>query len=179
MIVRINGILPDFSSLGSEEKSERAQEIKRQGIHTNTSCSLYASRQIFHILVDIGEGIINSIKKGPLQLGFDSRVAIPDALLITHSHDDHVKELPTLVNEVIGNISTRDLKIFCTTECRDQLIEKFPRLFGRSNNSTRISFISVEPGKIFEVGPFSIMPILADHGDTSPLGSVIYSKNAR
>lgn len=154
LIVRINGILPDFSSLGSEEKSERAQEIKRQGIHTNTSCSLYArinpDRQIFHILVDIGEGIINSIKKGPLQLGFDSRVAIPDALLITHSHDDHVKELSTLVNEVIGNISTRDLKIFCTTECRDQLIEKFPRLFGRSNNSTRISFISVDQAKFLK-----------------------------
>ncbi|MFL6326331.1 MAG: MBL fold metallo-hydrolase [Nitrososphaeraceae archaeon] len=178
LIVRINGILPDFSSLGSEEKSERAQEIKRQGIYTNTSCSLYArinpDRQIFHILVDIGEGIINSIKKGPLQLGFDSRVAIPDALLITHSHDDHVKELPTLMSKIIDNNSTRGLKIFCTTECRDQLIEKFPRLFGRSNNSNRISFISVEPGKIFEVGPFSIMPILAHHGDTSPLGSVIY-----
>jgi hypothetical protein len=40
LIVRINGILPDFSSLGSEEKSERAQEIKRQGI-TRTLLARY------------------------------------------------------------------------------------------------------------------------------------------
>jgi hypothetical protein len=70
LIVRINGTLPDFSSLGSEHKSERAEEVKRQSIHTNTSCSLYArispDQQIFHMLVDRGEGIVNSIKKGLL-----------------------------------------------------------------------------------------------------------------
>jgi hypothetical protein len=62
-------------------------------------------------------------------------------------------------------------------ESRDQVIEKFPQLSNRSNNNNnnnRISFISVEPDKIFEVGPFSIMPILVYHGDTSPPGSVIY-----
>ena len=42
IFVRINGTLPDISTLGSEEKSERAAEIKRQGISTNTSCSIFA-----------------------------------------------------------------------------------------------------------------------------------------
>ena len=177
LIVRINGTLPDFSSLGTKDKSERAQEVIRQSIHTNTSCSLYArispDQQIFHMLVDIGEGIVNSIKKGTLELGFDSR-AIPDALLITHSHDDHVKELPMLMNKVVNSNSTRDLKIFCTAECRDQIIKKFPQLSNRSNSSNRISFISVEQDKTFEVGPFSVIPISAYHGDNSPPGSVIY-----
>jgi Beta-lactamase superfamily domain len=178
LIVRINGTLPDFTSLGSEDKSERAEEVERQGVRTNTSCSLYTrispGQQIFHMLVDIGEGIFNSIEKGPSELGFESAAAIPDALLITHSHDDHVKELPRLMNRVMDNNTTRDLKIFCTTECRDQVIEKFPTLSKRSNSSNRISFISVEPSKIFEAGPFSVIPILTYHGDNSPPGSVIY-----
>src|SRR5919197_2441353 len=89
IIVRINGTLPDISTLGSEEKSERAAEIKRQGISTNTSCSLFArvetDQKIFHMLVDIGQGIVKSIEKGTSDLGFNSSSFIPDALLITHS----------------------------------------------------------------------------------------------
>ena len=178
LIIRINGTLPEFSSLGSEEKSERAAEVKREGTHTNTSCSLYTrtkpGQQIFHMLVDVGEGIVNSLKRGAFDLGFDSRLAIPDALLITHSHDDHVKELPILANEVIDNNSRADLKIFCTTECRDQVIEKFPELSNTKSNSSRISFIEIQPDKIFEVGPFYVIPILAYHGNNSPPGSVCY-----
>jgi hypothetical protein len=32
----------------------------------------------------------------------------------------------------------------------------------------------MQPGETFKLGPFSIMPILANHGDDSPSGSVIY-----
>ena len=39
LLLRINGTLPDIRTLGNEEKSERAAEIKRHGINTNTSCS--------------------------------------------------------------------------------------------------------------------------------------------
>jgi hypothetical protein len=51
------------------EKSERAAEVKRYGINTNTSCSLFAlaskeSDQVFHMLVDVGQGIVESIQKG-------------------------------------------------------------------------------------------------------------------
>ena len=42
LIVRINGTLPDISTLGTAEKSERAAEVKQQNIRTNTSCSLFA-----------------------------------------------------------------------------------------------------------------------------------------
>jgi phosphoribosyl 1,2-cyclic phosphodiesterase len=184
LAVRINGTLPDISTLGSEEKSERAAEVKRQGISTNTSCSLFArietDQRIFHMLVDIGQGIVKSIEKGTSDLGFktsSSSSSIPDALLITHSHDDHIKELPVLVNKVNEEDEStgKNLKIFCTLECRDQIIKKYPQLSERtSNNSNRISFNIVQPDQTFEVGPFSVTPISADHGDNSPPGSVIY-----
>jgi phosphoribosyl 1,2-cyclic phosphodiesterase len=178
LIVRINGTLPDISTLGSEEKSERAAEVKRQDISSNTSCSLFAKvetdQKIFRMLVDIGQGIVKSIEKGTSDLGFNSSSFIPDALLITHSHDDHIKELPMLMNKVDESRS-KNLKVYCTTECRDQVIKKFPQLFEKTtNNNNRLSFNIVQPDLTFEVGPFSVTPISADHGDKSPPGSVIY-----
>ena len=57
-------------------------------------------------------------------------------------------------------------------ECRDQVIKKFPQLSKKT--SDRVSFNVIQPDEIFQVGPFSVMAILADHGDNSPNGSVIY-----
>jgi phosphoribosyl 1,2-cyclic phosphodiesterase len=178
-VVRINGTLPDISTLGSEEKSERAAEVKRQGTSTNTSCSIFArietDQKIFHMLVDIGQGIVKSIEKGASDLGFKSSSFIPDALLLTHSHDDHIEDV--LVNKVNEEDESRgkNLKIFCTVECQDQIIKKFPQLSEKTtNNGNRVSFNIVQPDETFEVGPFSVTPISADHGDNSPPGSVIY-----
>lgn len=133
LVVRINGTLPDISTLGSEEKSERAAEVKRQGISTNTSCSLFArietDQKIYHMLIDIGQGIVKSIEKGASDLGLNSSSSfIPDALLITHSHDDHIKELPILVNKLNEEEESREksLVIFCSAECRDQVIKEVP-----------------------------------------------------
>ena len=121
LLVRINGTLPDISTIGSVEESERAAEVKQKGISTNTSCSLFAADKtdkIFHVLVDVGQGIVKSVEKSISELGFSSSTlslsSIPDAVLITHSHDDHIKELPLLINKV-DNESSK-LKIFCT--CR-------------------------------------------------------------
>ena len=72
LTVRINGTLPDISVLGSEDDSERASEVKNQNIFSNTSCSIFLqneTNQIFHILFDIGQGIIQSIEKGFPALG--------------------------------------------------------------------------------------------------------------
>jgi phosphoribosyl 1,2-cyclic phosphodiesterase len=181
LLVRINGTLPDISTIGSEEESERAAEVKQKGIITNTSCSLFAADKtdkIFHVLVDVGQGIVKSVEKGISELGFSSSTlssspAIPDAVLITHSHDDHIKELPLLINKV-DNESSK-LKIFCTAQCSEQLTKRFPQLSeSNNNNNNRISFNTIQPDKTFEIGPFSITPVLADHGDNSPSGSVIY-----
>ena len=177
LLVRINGTLPDFSIIGDEEKSERAAEVKKMEIAANTSCSVFSinpstgiNDQIFHLLIDIGEGVVKSIEH-PASDNFASKselLGIPNVVLITHSHEDHIKELPTLTNKV----SKPDkLNVYCTKECHDQIINRFPE-FGETHSSA--SFNTINPGETFRVGPFSVTPVLASHGENSPPGSVIY-----
>jgi phosphoribosyl 1,2-cyclic phosphodiesterase len=191
-IVRINGVLPDISILGDVEKSERAAEVKRTGMMANTSCSIFVkdkmttisssittnNNKVFHLLVDIGEGVVKSLEKIDLSPYGDfndltiksAAIHLPDAILITHSHDDHIKELPLLINNT--NQQSRALKIFCTKECHDQIVSKFPEVSKTNNN--KVSFNVIQPNQPFEVGSISAIPILAYHGDNSPPGSVIY-----
>jgi phosphoribosyl 1,2-cyclic phosphodiesterase len=78
LIVRINGVLPDKRRLGDQETSERFAEILQSGMETNTSCSIIIrdTKQNtldsnFHILFDIGEGVIRSLEKGRSDLGME------------------------------------------------------------------------------------------------------------
>jgi phosphoribosyl 1,2-cyclic phosphodiesterase len=88
--------------------------------------------------------------------------------LITHSHEDHIKELATLANKV----SEPDkLNIYCTEECREQIMSKFPEF---ERKQTTVSFNSIIPSEAFQIGPFSIIPVVASHGENTPPGSVIY-----
>ena len=109
-LVRMNGVMPDISTLGNSEKSERGAEVKRVNITANTSCSVLVSygttssnKQVFHLLVDVGEGMIQSLEKTDLssypdfgrpttKSSIGTAANIPDAILLTHSHNDHVKE---------------------------------------------------------------------------------------
>ena len=43
LLVRINGTLPNISTMDDEQKSERAAEIKRKEIIANTSCSIFST----------------------------------------------------------------------------------------------------------------------------------------
>jgi phosphoribosyl 1,2-cyclic phosphodiesterase len=175
LIVRINGTLPDLSMMGDEEKSERAAEVKKMELAANTSCSVFAKntsnygkKEVFHLLVDIGEGVVKNLERGTASVSESKVFGLPTAILITHSHDDHIKELPVLVNKIS---KPNKLNIYCTKECHDQIISKFPE-FGGTHSSA--SFNTIKPGETFQVGPFSVTPLLAFHGENSPSGSVIY-----
>lgn len=187
---------------------------KKQNSYSNTSCSIFlkneSNQKIFHILVDIGQGIIQSIEKGFSDMGFKSSTSaststssssssqlfpssplssnssslssssssseyLPDALLITHAHNDHVKELPILIDKVISN--SKKLSVYCTLEVYNQLTNTFPQI---SSPDTKkfVSFNIIQPNNAFNIDQFSITPILANHGNDIPRGgTVIYIIN--
>ena len=238
--VRINGVLPDIHTLGDEEKSERAAEIKRRGMNANTSCSLfllkYANHKsnkttvsgntsptiptkvredkskgsLFHLLVDVGNGVVNSLQAVKSlsdlslsdtkdydvtkpSLGAITTTApttttittselskeqfyLPNALLITHAHDDHIHDLPLLLENVKRSSNDTSFEIFCTESCREQIFAKFQAIskLTQDSHGPKISFNVIEPNKSFDVGAISVTPIEAYHGENSPPGSVIY-----
>ncbi len=241
--VRINGVLPDIHTLGDEEISERAAEVKRLGLNANTSCSLFLIRdenkrsvepsqsitcsstiatidtrnvyetQLFHLLIDVGHGVVNSLEtvknfadisldntpfnttkpnSGAItsagivstatsspETSFESSekpLYLPDALLITHAHDDHIQDLPLLLEKVRQSPGDAIFEIFCTAQCRDQIFAKFPDISRLTQDSydSKIAFKVIEPSKSFDVRTISITPIEAYHGENCPPGSVVY-----
>jgi phosphoribosyl 1,2-cyclic phosphodiesterase len=190
-IVRINGVLPDLSTLGDKEKSERAAEVERTGMSTNTSCSIFVSnnktdgnQEILHLLIDAGEGVAKSLDKMDISSSTnadsvisrffkDHVVNMPDAVLITHSHNDHVKDLPLITTKYFERKSEA-LKVYCTRECHEQLNNKFSDLASKTDSDNKISFTIIRPNEPFNIGPISITPISTYHGENAPKGSVIY-----
>jgi L-ascorbate metabolism protein UlaG (beta-lactamase superfamily) len=128
--VRINGVLPDVD-----------------GEAANTSLSLFYKG--FHLLVDAGNGVQQSIK--------NAGKPPPDAILITNARKQHTGDLSSLVK---GNA-----KVYCTAECGHQMAKELAT-----------SFTHVSPGTPFEAGPFSVVPIAANNAGDRPgmPGSVIY-----
>lgn len=138
LLVRINGVLPDIAGA------------------TNTSISLFY--QGFHLLVDAGNGVTETLRKGAEELGY--KVA-PDAILITHARNEHVAELASLIG---------DAKVYCTSECIEQLM-MVPQLAEK-----RVSFTAIQSGQAFAAGPFSVTAAAANNAGDNPgfAGSVIY-----
>jgi len=126
--------------------------------------------------------VIQSIEKGFSSLGFKPSLSpnlqvvvasspiipnsslqyIPDALLITHAHDDHIEEFPILIEKVISN--SKKLSVFCILECYKQISKKFPKL-SNSNTQQHISFIIIRPNNTFDADQFIMFPILTYHGN--------------
>ncbi len=139
LYVRINGVLPD---------------IDKGAAAANTSLSVFY--QGFHLLVDAGNGVEQSIKKGA------SGKYLPDAILITHARRQHISDLPILTRE--------NAKVYCTAECIHQIAEMLPSL------ASSPLFSPITPGTPFEVGAFSVISVAADNAGDQPglPGSVIY-----
>lgn len=226
-LVRVNGVLPEIPEVGSPDFSKRAAEIYQTEFKVNTSCSLFARRRLakddkryFHVLVDVGAGVVGSLQRGYKQL-YDVKAdrvssnhiidnnmgemkmsgspigtspitslitktskvntieAYPDALLLTHAHDDHIRELPQLLKHFVAS---RPLMLYCTKSCFQQLQKKLPELFNADNlmsttnnvnSNTKCVINLIEPDSTYEIGPFSIIAVRAFHGDNAE-GSVIY-----
>jgi phosphoribosyl 1,2-cyclic phosphodiesterase len=164
VFVRVNGELPDITSV-LDSNSARAEEVRGMASLTNTSCSIIShnsNRTNFHLLVDSGLGVVRSLENIPKSgiLGLHSVSYLPDALLLTHSHDDHVHDIDSLLNHYDSN---RQLKIFCTGETHEQVRNKFDH----HRADSKVKFIDIKPSESIEIGPFTVTPFSANHHSTS------------
>jgi L-ascorbate metabolism protein UlaG (beta-lactamase superfamily) len=148
--------------MASEDLTVRINGVSSHVDNGAVNTSLSVLYQGFHLLVDAGRGVEQSIKKAAPSSG----KYLPDAILITHARGHHISDLPVLTRE--------NAKVYCTPECSQQIAQELPSL--RSSSSSSSLFSTVNPGMPFEVGPFSIIPVAADNAGDDPgsPGSVIY-----
>lgn len=147
--------------MAPEDLTVRINGVSSHVDHEVPNTSLSVLYQGFHLLVDAGNGVEESIKREAA-----SSKHLPNAILITHARRHHISDLPRLIGE--------NSKVFCTRECSQQIAQELPSLATSSSSSSLFS--PINPGTPFEVGPFSIIPIAADNAGDQPglSGSVIY-----
>ena len=145
--------------MASQDLSVRINGVSSHVDNGAANTSLSVMYQGFHLLVDAGNGVEESIKKGAPSGG----KYLPDAILITHARRHHISDLPALIRE--------NAKVYCTHECSKQIAQELPSLPSSSS-----LFSTINPGTPFEVGPFSIIPVAADNAGDQPglPGSVVY-----
>ena len=149
--------------MASQDLSVRINGVSSHVDNGAANTSLSVMYQGFHLLVDAGNGVEESIKKGASSGG----KYLPDAILITHARRHHISDVPALIRE--------NAKVYCTPECSKQIAQELPSLTSSSSSSSSL-FSTINPGTPFEVGPFSIIPVAADNAGDQPglPGSVVY-----
>jgi L-ascorbate metabolism protein UlaG (beta-lactamase superfamily) len=146
--------------MASEDLSVRINGVSSHIDNGAANTSLSVFYQGFHLLIDAGSGVEETIKKGA-----SSGKYLPDAILITHARRHHISDLPALTKE--------NAKVYCTAECSQQIAQELPSLPSLSSSSL---FSPINPGTPFEVGTFSVISVAADNAGDQPglPGSVVY-----
>jgi cAMP phosphodiesterase len=92
-----------------------------------------------------------------------------DDILLTHSHFDHVKDLPLLADLLVGQ-RDRPVLIHASTQCAQTLKESlfndalwpdFTKLPSRRRPVFQIK--SFKPGAVFKVGKYTVRSVPVDH----------------
>ena len=73
-----------------------------------------STNENFHLLVDVGEGVAESLEKSRTDITSQSKIIsdIPNAVLITDFHHDQIKDLPKLFNKVM--VGSDKFGVYCT-----------------------------------------------------------------
>ena len=107
------------------------------------------------------------------------------AILLTHQHYDHIRDVPAIVfnfamaSVAIDIYSTLPVYEILTTYLLNGKV--YPKFLGWPQENPRINFIVVEPYKIEQIEGYSILPIPVNHSVptvgyqiTSPDGKVVF-----
>ncbi|MFC1860249.1 MBL fold metallo-hydrolase [Chloroflexota bacterium] len=107
------------------------------------------------------------------------------AILLTHQHYDHIKDVPAIVfNFAMWNAG---IDVYAALPVYESLTthllndEVYPRFLGRPSENPRSRFIEIEPYKTEQIEGYSILPVPVNHSVptvgyqiTSPDGKVLF-----
>ena len=112
-------------------------------------------------------------------LSSEEQLAI-EAVILTHRHFDHVKDLPGLVHT---RWEHKDLQLYCLPDTRDALRAHvfndalWPSLKKAQGGYYPVVFNDVEPGRAFSLAGYSILPITVSH--TVPTVGYLLERDGR
>jgi cAMP phosphodiesterase len=101
-------------------------------------------------------------------LSLDELLRVDD-IVLTHSHFDHVKDVPLLADLLVGR-RRRPLRVHASTECartlrrnvfNDRLWPDFTRIPDRRNPVVRI--LPFDPARPFRIGKYAVHPVPVCH----------------
>jgi ribonuclease BN (tRNA processing enzyme) len=99
-------------------------------------------------------------------LSFDEQLGL-EALLLTHQHYDHVRDVPAIAMNyyLAGGV----LDIYSTDVVQEVLASLmngglYPAFLERPPGKPTINFNAVETGKAFQIGGYAVLPVAVNHG---------------
>ncbi len=89
------------------------------------------------------------------------------AILITHYHYDHIRDIPILAMNLLLNGTT--INIYSTASVRDTLAthllngDVYPKFFERPLGNPVIKFTAVEPLQNLQIEDYDVLPVTVNH----------------
>ena len=131
-----------------------------RGTHQIGGCVTEYEYDGWRLFVDYGEELPGGPKSGDLQIeGLTHGDISKSALLITHYHGEHIGSITKLPEELpiyMGKVG-REIQLVLSDHLKsvDGIHQEMLERLQHAN--------TFEAGKMFSLGPFSIMPITVDH----------------
>ena len=134
-------------------------------------CAVLVEVNDINILVDAGPDIRNQL--------LPQKLTKIDAVLITHTHSDHVAGLDDL--RAFYWPDRNDIKIYATSHHSKDILARFPYLFAKEPGSPSyfvppMAMHQIEAGSQITIGGCKIDILHQDHGNSTSLGFIFDGK---
>lgn len=93
-----------------------------------------------------------------------------DGIVLTHEHNDHIIGLDDI--RPFNFIRRKPITIFATPHVQQELMKRFRYVFEENPypGAPRVALSNIHPEQTFEIGSFTLNPILVSHGIMPVLG---------